>query len=491
MKKLDIVLINPGNRLQIYQKLGSNVSAIEPPFWIGIIAGFLKRKGYAVEIIDCNAENLSPDQTAEIVKDLNPVVSAVIVYGSQPSASTQTMTSAGNICKSIKSNTIVPVAIGGLHPSALPEQTAKEEIVDYVIDGEGPLTLSNLVEVLKSGRKCDLNKVPGLWYWSEENDLLSNRRESNISIAEEDMPVTWELLPMDRYRAHNWHCFDDIDNRMPYAVVYTSLGCPFNCIFCCINTPFGKPGIRYRSPEAVINEIDILVHKYNVRNIKIPDELFVLHENHYMRIVDLLLERKYDLNIWVYARVDTVREKNLEKMKRAGINWFALGIESASPEVRDGASKKMKENDIISVVKKIQEADIRVIGNYIFGLPDDNDDTMRQTLDLSVELNCEFANFYSAMAYPGSGLYSLAKEKEWLLPDVWHGYSQHSYETMPLPTKYISAQEVLEFRDKAFTEYFTGTSYLNMIEKKFGTHVRNHITETSKTKLRRKILENN
>lgn len=486
--KLDIVLINPGDKKQVFQGLGEDYSAVEPPFWVAVIAAYLRNNQYKVAVIDANAEGITSQEAAVRVKQLNPLLSAVIVYGSQPSASTQNMTIAGRICNAIKENTSAKVAIGGLHPSALPLRTIQEEAVDFVIDGEGPYTLFGLINALKS-EKSDFTGVPGLWY-RENGAIKNNPRAGLIKDLDKMLPIAaWDLLPMDKYRAHNWHCFDDIENRKPYAAIYTSLGCPYSCIFCCINAPFGKPGVRYRSPELVVQEIGLLVKKYKVRNIKIVDELFVLDEKHYMKIVDLLVERGFDLNLWVYARVDTVKGENLKRMKKAGINWLALGIESANSTVRDGASKQMRIKDIKNVVKDIQGADIRVIGNFIFGLPDDTLETMRETLDMAIELNCEFANFYCAMAYPGSKLYDIANKEGWLLPKEWHGFSQHSYEMLPLPTKHLSAKEVLNFRDNAFHEFFSSPVYLNMIGKKFGPNVRAHIEEMIETKLRRKILE--
>src|SRR5207249_1869902 len=101
-------------------------------------------------------------------------------------------------------------------------------------------------------------------------------------------------------------------------------------------------------------------------------------------------------------------------LRAAGFRWLALGIESASKFVRDGVDKgRFQDDDIIKVVRKIQAAGINVIGNYIFGLPDDTRESMQATLDMAIEANCEFANFYSAMAYPGSKLYTLALEKGW------------------------------------------------------------------------------
>jgi anaerobic magnesium-protoporphyrin IX monomethyl ester cyclase len=488
MSKTDIVIINPGDRRQVYQGLGNDLAGIEPPFWAAVMAAYLRNNGFSVIIIDSNAENITPHETALRVNELNPLLSAVIVYGSQPSASTQNMTIAGNICKALKEKTSSKVAIGGLHPSALPERTLKEEDVDFVIEGEGPFTLISLIRNLKEG-DYDYPSVPGLWYWDNEV-IKNNPRAPLIDNLDEVLPIAaWDLLPMDKYRAHNWHCFDDIDNRMPYGAIYTSLGCPYSCVFCCINTPFGKPGIRYRSPELVVEEIGVLVRNYGIKNIKIVDELFVLNEKHYMTIVDLLLKKSYDLNFWVYARVDTVKPENLKRMKKAGINWLALGIESANSDVRDGAEKKMRVRDIKRVVEAIQDAGIRVIGNYIFGLPDDNMGTMKETLDMAMDLNCEFVNFYCAMAYPGSKLYDIAVKEGWELPKEWHGFSQHSYEMLPLPTKHISAKEVLKFRDDAFHKYFENPDYLSMIEHKFGSPVKEHIQEMTTTRLKRKILD--
>jgi radical SAM superfamily enzyme YgiQ (UPF0313 family) len=217
--------------------------------------------------------------------------------------------------------------------------------------------------------------------------------------------------------------------------------------------------------------------------------MFVLNERHVVAICDELIARNYGLNIWAYARVDTVRPHLLEKLRAAGIRWLALGIESGSEHVRDGAEKSFTHNEIVDIVRRIQQSGISVIGNFIFGLPDDDLDSMRQTLELATELNCEFANFYSAMAYPGSPLYRMAVENGWELPAAWGGFSQHSYDCMPLRTEKVSAAQVLKFRDAAFDRYFAGKRYLDMITQKFGWDTRRHIETMSRHKLRRRIVE--
>ena len=485
----DLVLINPGDKRQVYQDLAADFSATEPPVRAAVLAAYLRNQGFDILIIDANAENITIEETTARVEAIKPHLAAVIVYGCQPSASTGNMTVSGKICRALKAGAPAKVALGGLHPSALPERTIREEGTDFVIEGEGFLTLKHLLAALRAGSH-DYSKIPGLWY-RDKGNIRNNPVAPLIRDPDGMSPVaSLDLLPMGRYRAHNWHCFDDMDHRSPYGAIYTSLGCPYSCLFCCINAPFGRPGIRYRSPDLVVDEIELLVRQYGVKNIKITDELFVLNEGHYMKIADLIIRKGFDLNIWAYARVDTVKQENLQEMKKAGINWLALGIESGDPGVRDGASKKMRVNDIRKVVRGIQEEGIRVVGNYIFGLPDDTAGSMQQTLDLAMELNCEFANFYSAMAYPGSSLYEIAVREDWKLPEQWHGFSQHSYETLPLPTKHLSAKEVLKFRDDAFHKYFENPEYLKMVDRKFGSRVKGHIQEMTKIRLKRKLLEN-
>lgn len=490
-KSLDVLFVNPGSRQQIYQNLGDEFSAIEPPAFAGLFATYIRKKGFSVDIFDAHTHGMDSVKAAKkIVQDYRPQLVVTVVYGYQPSGSTHNMTAAGEICRFIKEeDPELKILMTGTHPAALPEQTMREESVDFVCDREGPGTILQTVEALKAGVQ-DFSGVPSLWWRDEEGTLRSNPPGDLIQNLDEEIPgIAWDLLPMDRYRAHNWHCFDHIHERSPYAAIHTTLGCPYRCTFCCINAPFGKPIYRMWHPDSVIKEINTLVTRYGVKNIKFVDEMFVLNEAHVIGICDRIIERGYKLNIWAYGRIDTVKEQFLEKLKKAGFNWLVLGIESGSKHVRDGAQKKFGNEDIIDTVRRIQNAGIYVLGNYIFGLPDDDFETMQDTFDLAVELNCEFANFYNGMAYPGSGLYTMAVEKGLPLPGKWHHYSQHGYETFPLPTDHISSADVLWFRDEAFHRYFENDRYLNMIRKKFGEEVVAHTRRMTQIRLKRKLLE--
>lgn len=288
------------------------------------------------------------------------------------------------------------------------------------------------------------------------------------------------------FAVYNFQC-------APHDNYFAEFMCVHNC---CIQAPF-KSGerqlglkestnsYRFWSVESVMAQIDRLVSEYGVRNIKVADEMFVLHPRHVLGICEAIIERGYDLNIWAYARVDTVRDDMVDKLKRAGFNWLAFGIEAANARVRDNVQKGFGQEDIFRTINRVRSAGINVIGNYIFGLPEDDLATMQETLDLALELNCEFANLYSAMAYPGSALYELALKEGWPLPEKWSGYSQHAVDTLPLPTKHISGAEVLRFRDQAFQVYFTSPRYLQMVEQKFGSATAAHVKEMASHTLER------
>ena len=496
-KAIDVLLINPGDRKKTYQDLGDEFCAIEPPLFAGLYATYLRNHGFTPAIYDAPAARASAEETARVAcEDYAPQLVVLVVYGLQPSASTQNMGAAGRIARQIKARRPeLPIMMVGTHPAALPERTLREEAIDFVCDLEGPVTIGKTIAAIKAieageADGADWAAIPSLWRRDGAAIVKPQSQEPLIRDLDAELPgVAWDLLPMTLYRAHNWHCFDHIAERSPYVSVHTSLGCPYKCSFCCINAPFGKSSYRMWRPETVVKEIDHLVEVYGVKNIKIADEMFVLNRRHVAGICELLAERPYRVNIWAYARVDTVDDDLLPLLKRAGVNWLCLGIESASDHVRDGAEKRYANQDIIDVVRRIQAAGIYVIGNYIFGLPDDSLERMQQTLDLALELNCEFANFYSAMAYPGSGLYRAAIEQGLTLPETWDDFSQHGYNCRPLDNRYVSGHDILAFRDQAFNRYFTHPPYLELVRRKFGPEVVDHIGRMIAIPLRRKALE--
>lgn len=485
----DLLLVNPGIRARTYGELASSLSGIEPPFWAGLVASFVRNHGYSIMILDAEAEGWSPEYTAERIVEINPKLVAMIVQGANPSASsTPKMTATGHLLRALKEKApTIKTILGGIHPSALPERTLREEEVDFVCQGEPFHTILDLLGWLISGH--DSRYTNGLWY-IKENLLFLSPRPGDLLGENELPPVAWDLLDMTKYRCHNWHALSNLAERSPYAVLYTSFGCVHNCDFCDIHTLFGGDRhMRHRNLDEVINELDLLVNKYGVRKIKIMDEMFALNEKRVIDLCDRIIKRGYDLDMWAYARVDTVTKPMLAKMKEAGINWIGYGLEAGSDSVRSGVGKRFTSETIDRAIKMAREVGMYIMPAFIFGLPDDDLESMQATLDMAKHYNFEYLNFYCATGYPGSKLWEDAVKSGVRLPETWEGYGQLSYDFVPLPTKHLSSEEVLRFRDNAFQEYFNRVDYLEMIKAKFGDKAVEHIKSMLEYKIRRRLLE--
>lgn len=380
-------------------RLRTPLAAVEPPLWAGLTASYL-----GTDIIDAEALDLSLDQTVYEVRRRHPKEVIIVVMGNNPSvSSTPKMPIAEALADRLKP---LKVSMTGIHPIA----------VNY--------------------QKYPVIKTPF-----------------------QGTPVMpFDQLPMSEYRAHNWHCLDG-SPRSPYASVYTSLGCPFDCYYCNIHTLYGgSRKVQWRPIRSIITEIYSLVSKYQVRNIKIWDELFAVNEGRVTSICSSL--EGLNLNIWAYARLDTTTEKMLKAMKRGGINWLAYGFES----VTDPKFTERTED----VIKMTRDAGISIIANFMFGLPGTTRDDDQKSVEFAMKHLFESVNFYTAMPYPGSAWYIdwIKNNKE---PD-WRDFSQY--------------RNINEFRQKVWVEYFENPAYHSMLRRKWGEQSVNQIKEMLEKRIR-------
>jgi radical SAM superfamily enzyme YgiQ (UPF0313 family) len=481
--------------------LNNDYTAIETNIWAGLLANAVRHE-HSVAIYDLEVEKPSKEEFYDKVKDYNPKLVLFVVTGQNPNASTAAMDGA------TRSSSILgpefKIAFVGPHVNALPIETLERHPeIDIVFTNEGVYALKN---VLKTNlRDTELSGINGIAYRDESGDIRINAPERTVpqELLQQDLPgVAYDLMPsLDQYRTSAWHANYINEDRSPFASIYTSLGCIFKCEFCMINiinrtdndpnkasSSFNK--FRYWEPEFTIKQLDYLADK-GVKQIKIADEMWVLKPKHFEKLCDLIIERGYDFNFWAYSRIDTVKPEYLEKLKAAGVNWLALGIEAGNQDIRREITKgRFEDINIRDVVKMIQDADISVCANYIFGLGHghDNWDTMQETLNLALELNAEYSNMYCATSLPGSPLYLKAKRENWELPKEYSEFGFLSYDHVPSRTYNLESKDVLAFRDYAFHAISENPRFLNKVQNKFGDKAVENIKQMTKIKLQRKLL---
>ena len=493
--KCDIVLVHP-SKTGAYGQV-EKFASTTPDFLLGLVDAYIESNGFTSVVIDLDITSISELDLLSLISKLKPKLLGIFSTGVNVSASTQTMPAVIEFCSDIAPklpDTIKTFVYGG-HPTVLPERTLEETSADYVIIGEGYETILMLLRNLINNESVD--DIEGLAYVKE--DLLGNVstiiKQMPKMIDVNDLPmINWEKLNPELYKAHNWHCFgdQDIETRSPYGVVWTSMGCAYPCDFCCINNLYGKRTFRFRDMKAVVEEIDILVKNHGVKNLRIMDELFIIKHPRIEEFCDLMDERDYDLNIWCYARVDSVTPHILNRLKKIGLNWIGYGFETGDDEealisINKAVKKGTMSND--EVIDMTRKTGINMIGHAILGLYEDDEASIRKNVDFLRKHEFEWNNIYPAFAYPGTPIYEDYVGKKIIPePENWEEYGLYSDECKPLPTKHLTSAEVLKLRDKLFFDYYSDEGIQNNLRIKFGQKTIDHINQMLSVKLNRKIL---
>ena len=497
---LDLLVIAPSSA-RLYQNLQARFSAIEPNIWAGMLAASARTKGRSVELYDLEVCRPSPEAFASEISNFSARVILFVVTGQNPNASSAAMDGATYAASLIDPHPSHRIAFTGPHVNALPLETLERHaFIDIVFTNEGVYALDAL---LSNGHGNSLSNIPGIaWRDGEEIKLNSPSPIVPQERLHIDLPgIAYDLMPpLSSYRTSPWHANFVEEDRSPFASIYTSLGCIFKCDFCMINiinrtsndenlTSADYNTFRYWNPDHVATQLDYLADN-GVVQLKIADEMWVLRPQHFLTLCDLMIERDYGFNIWAYARVNTIKERYLDKLKRAGVSWLAIGIESGNQVVRQEVSKgKFQDVDIVDIINLVRQYDINVGANYIFGLEGDTWDTMNDTLNLALDLNTENANFYCATALPGSPTYQALPVTDNRIAKEYSEYGFLSYDHVPNSTTTLRPNDILAFRDYAFHTYFESPRYLNLIERKFGMSSRKNIEQMTSIKLKRRLLD--
>ena len=456
---MKLMVVFPSDRKRAYGKIASDVSAITPPIRAALYYQYAVNLGIEASFLDADGLNLDLSQTASCICRENPEV-VLIVSENLNSGDPERMETVAALSKAVK--IMAPrmkVAVEGTCATAVPNKVYFDTRCDIVIRGEA----WNVLDAL-------------------DNDgiLLGD------TIPAKDVPMTpWSVMSPYLYRAHHWHCFGDLDDRKPYAAIWTNMGCPHNCTFCNVNgMTFGKPFIRYRPIENIMDELEHL-NNLGVCNIRILDSDFGCHQGRVRELCERIIAKRYTFNMWCYIRISDIPDRaHLGLMKRAGINWLGYGLEAGDSKGRTDLHKSIDQSRMDTVMEWTAAEDLSVCANYMFGVPGDTEGSMQATLDMAIKYNTHWVNMLPATAYPGTSLYADRVRLGLPVPETWSQFGKYTKDAFPVGTETVTPVRVREFRDYAWASYFDRKEYRQSLLEKYGANAVDYVKNILKIKMR-------
>jgi radical SAM superfamily enzyme YgiQ (UPF0313 family) len=378
-------------------------SLVTPPLGIGYLSSYLKSNGYYVLLIDALKCNYSEADVLRIVKDNNINIVGITCLSPVYSETVKLSLYLKEHEKNIK------IIIGGIHPTFLPYQTLSDSKCDYVFCGEGERALKELLD-----NDFHNGGIRGVYSFKEltsENAAFEKTKE----VWElDDLPYPdWEQMPPNEYPAAPHGVFI---KGYPIGIISSSRGCPYSCKFCA-SPNFYNHKIRFRSVENVVNEIELLVNKYHVKEIHFEDDNLTMNREHIVNICELMVKKEIKVH-WSCPngiRADKIDDELVKLMKKSGFYACALGIESVDSQILKNIDKKEEIGTIESAIRVLRKNKIEVCGFFIFGLPGETRETIKETIDFSLNSGLTRSNFNVLSILPGCDLFTELKGE--FIPD--------------------------------------------------------------------------
>jgi len=366
---------------------------IQPSLGLGYLAASLRAEGHDAVILDCIKDGVTKDALLERVKRLRPDAIGFQCY-------TFDLKFVREALEGIKRHDKnITTVIGGPHPSAAPKETFGYfgDSLDFLFIGEAEKGLPLLLDKLDKKRSADYGEIPGL-AWRNDGDIKLNPQFFIDDLDGLGMPA-WDLIRPEDYPESQHGAFFE---KFPIAPVMVTRGCPYHCTFCAGNVVSGKR-IRRHSIDFMLDQIKYLHNERGIREFHIVDDNFTFDKGYAKEF----LKRLIDLNLGMSwstpngVRIDTLDEELLRLMKESGLYLISLGIESGS----DRVLKLMKKGTTVEKnrkgVKLIRSAGIDAAGFFIMGFPGETKEEIKETIDLSLELDLIRANYFTYLPFPG------------------------------------------------------------------------------------------
>ncbi|MFX1383806.1 MAG: B12-binding domain-containing radical SAM protein [Promethearchaeota archaeon] len=384
---MKILLINPPLRTKAY----------DIPIGLGIIAQVLLNEGHEVKILDIFAEQLSKSKVIERI-NLNSEYK-IIGIGSLI-----------NMYKYLKwlipiikeYNPDSKIVVGGGVITQKPKLLLKNTPADIAVIGEGELTMKEVVSALEDNKS--LKTVKGIYY-KDDNQIIVNPPRPLIKNLDELPFPAYDLFPIDIY-LHNVKRANLINKKTELSII-SARGCPYNCNFCF--HIYGR-GIRERSIDSVIEEIEFLKDKYKVESIMISDESFSVRKKRIMEFCNKMIIKKIDLPWSCNSRVNLVDRELLRRMKQAGCFRIMYGIESGSQKILNNMNKQFNLEQAKNAIKITIKEGIICKPTFMFGYPGENLKTIKETINFCRKFVIS-PQFFYATPFPGTTLYNQVRGK--------------------------------------------------------------------------------
>jgi anaerobic magnesium-protoporphyrin IX monomethyl ester cyclase len=437
---MDVLLINPPwEQLSEDVRAKAKVENLMPSLGLGYIAAVLERNGVDVQILDANAEGISPAKIAQYLHQ----------RGWQPkhigiTATSHTIATALAMAMACKEElpTYV-VTLGGVHPTVLPEETLTCEAVDFVVRGEGEFSYLELV----TGR--NIEDIEGLSYERDGRQFHNPPRASKAKLDELPFPA-FHLMPV-----HNYHPTLGTYRQLPAMGVIGSRGCPFNCTYCASPAFWGREA-RFRSAVNILEEIALLVKNFGIREIQLLDDTFMVAKNRFREFCELLSEADFHITWSCNSRVDSVDDELLKLMKATGCHSISYGIESADEEMLERIKKRISVDQARTAIALTKKHGITCRASFMFGNPGETWETMQKTVQFALETMPDFVVFNIIRPYPGTEVYQWAREMGGLMREKWY-MSPESGPIMRLPD--LSRQDLVKAQSQAMRRFYVRPSY--------------------------------
>jgi len=374
----------------VYPRLFHQMHGLWAPLGIMLLGTILRDAGHDITLLDASFDHDLSRINQEICI-ISPDIVAV-------SCSTDLMPNGEEILAAAKRNGYITVA-GGPHPTIAPLETLRNPDIDFVVLGEGELTFAELVRSI--GNNTDPSGVNGIGFRQNGIPVVNPAREFINDLNSLPIPDRELLDTFPRY-------------LQGLALNVSAIrGCPFRCTFCqpTLFHLFGKQ-IRSRSPENVVEELELLYRRYRIRDFFFVDDLFTVSRVWLEQFLDALKAAGLagKIRFSINSRVDLINEEIILLLKAINTYYLLLGLESGSQEMLDSCEKGTTVQQGIDAVNLARKHGIRIHAYILLGLPGESVATLKATEKLLDTVRPDTVHISVATPFIGTDLFDQCKK---------------------------------------------------------------------------------